>query len=321
MTDHEDHNGELSSQHKLPAAIWNLDFARRALDELFRNARVYKTSKEYRELIEFVGRFRFYSPYNAMLIHVQMPGAQYVAPAYRWINTYGRRIRPGARPLVVLQPMGPVMFVFDVSDTEPEPNAPPLPPEIEHPFEVRKGNVGDKLEQTIENAKRDGVRCALGVAGSQNAGEIRPAQGNAFVQMITKRHPELEFASLQVRYELIFNSQHSAEVRYATIAHELGHLYCGHLGTPNPKWWPDRKGLSRTLCEIEAESVCFISCCRLGIDNPSARYLAEFIQESSQPPEISIECVMKSAGTIERMGRGLMKLRSDRSPNKEASNG
>jgi hypothetical protein len=36
----------------------------------------------------------------------------------------GRRIKVGGRPLVILQPRGPVMFVFDVSDTEPEENAP-----------------------------------------------------------------------------------------------------------------------------------------------------------------------------------------------------
>ena len=40
------------------------------------------------------------------------------------------------------------------------------------------------------------------------------------------------------------NLSASRESRYATIVHELGHLYCGHLGTPNAKWWPDRLGLS-----------------------------------------------------------------------------
>jgi hypothetical protein len=28
-------------------------------------------------LLEFITRFRFYAPYNAMLIHVQMPGATF----------------------------------------------------------------------------------------------------------------------------------------------------------------------------------------------------------------------------------------------------
>ena len=137
------------------------------MDELFRLAGEYKTSKEYYGLLKFVGQFRFYSPYNAMLIHIiQKPGAQYVAPAHRWLNRYRRRIKPGARPLIILQPMGPVMFVYDVSDTEPEKDAPPWPPEIERPFEPRRGRVGSELALTIENAKRDGVRITKHDAGS-----------------------------------------------------------------------------------------------------------------------------------------------------------
>jgi len=110
-----------------PATEWDRDLARRALDELFRLAGEYRTTSEYRKLLDFVGRFRFYSPYNAMLVHIQMPGAEYVAPPHRWLRAYGRHIKAGARPIVILQPMGPVMFVYDVSDTEPEDGAPPLP--------------------------------------------------------------------------------------------------------------------------------------------------------------------------------------------------
>jgi hypothetical protein len=54
---------------------------------------------------------------------------------------------------VILQPMGPVMFVFDVADTEPLPGAPPLPAKVERPFEVRRGKIGGELKSTVENAK------------------------------------------------------------------------------------------------------------------------------------------------------------------------
>jgi len=115
------------------------DKTRRALDDLFNLARKYRTTESYRELLRFVTRFRFYSPFNAMLIHTQMPGAKYVAPPDRWLREYGRRITTGAHPLVILQPMGPVMFVFDVSDTEPVDEKSTLPREVEKPFEPRHG--------------------------------------------------------------------------------------------------------------------------------------------------------------------------------------
>ena len=88
--------------------------------------------------MRFVGRFRFYSPFNAMLIHTQMPGANFVCTASRWRKDYSREIIVHARPIVILQPMGPVLFVFDVSDTAPLSNARPLPRQVEDPFQVRK---------------------------------------------------------------------------------------------------------------------------------------------------------------------------------------
>ena len=36
---------------------------------------------------------------------------------------------------------------------------------------------------------------------------------------------------------------------------KLAHLCCGHLGTPNDRWWA---GLSEQLREFEAESVCYL---------------------------------------------------------------
>ena len=106
---------------------WDRDAAQHALDDLFQFALRYTNSEEFHALVDFIADFRLYSPFNALLAHIQMPGASYVAPAYRWARDYERRIRPGARPIVLLQPGGPVMFVFDVSDTEPLPDAEPLP--------------------------------------------------------------------------------------------------------------------------------------------------------------------------------------------------
>ncbi len=282
---------------------------RRALDELFRLTHQYNSTRAYDELLKFMRRFRFYAPYNAMLIHIQMPGAKFVAPPHRWLDQYGQRIKPGARPLAILQPMGPVMFVFDVSDTEPLPGAPPLPPEVVAPFDVCGGEIGDQLERTIENAKRDGIRVALRDAGSQSAGQIGFAANNAWLEVVVRLVPQREVVKVPVRYELLLSASLSREARYATLVHELAHLYCGHLGTPNENWWPDRRGLDESRREFEAESVCYLVCGRAGIDNPSDKYLAGYMQENSTVPDISLECVMTTAGLIEKMGLERLTLR------------
>jgi hypothetical protein len=291
---------------------------RRALDELFRLTHQYNSTKAYDELLKFMRRFRFYAPYNAMLIHIQMPGAKFVAPPHRWLDKYGQRIKPGAHPLVILQPMGPVMFVFDVSDTEPLPDAPPLPAEVVAPFDVCGGKIGDQLERTIENAKRDGIRVSLRDAGSQSAGQIAFATDNVWLEVVARLLPKREVVEVPLRYELLLNRMHSREARYATLVHELAHLYCGHLGTPNEKWWPNRSRLSTAVYEFEAESVCYLVCGRAGIDNPSDKYLAGYLDQNRLVPEISLECVMMVSGLIEKMGSERLKPRKEGSAEKAA---
>ena len=281
----------------------NLDqeSAHRSLDELFNVARHYKNGKEYFELLKFVSHFRSYSIFNALLVHVQMPGAGYVAPASRWKRDYKRRIRLGARPLVIMRPMGPVMFLFDVSDTEPEVNAPLLPREVTEPFAVRHGYIREELAKTIENAKRDGVMVTYQDAGSLSAGSIQTMQSGQYIQTSFGRK-EPKHHSIPVRYGVLLNLKQSKETQYATLAHELAHLYCGHLGSPNEKWWPNRSNQPDTIRELEAESACYLVCSRLGIENPSEEYLSTYVKDEDTLSTISLDCVIKAATLIERMG-------------------
>lgn len=286
---------------------------RRGLDELFSLTGQYKTAQSYNNLLKFVANFRFYAPYNAMLIHIQMTGAKFVCTPSRWMDEFKREIKPGARPLVILQPMGPVMFVFDVTDTIALPGAPSLPKEVETPFEVRGGRVGNQLEKTMVNAIRDGVDITFQRTGSQSAGLIGTATKGRFLHYQTRIKPNPEFIEIPLRYELLLNSNHSREAQYATLVHELAHLYCGHIGSPNPLWWPDRRELKRdtVLCEFEAESVCYLVCRRLGIDNPSDEYLAGYLKNHTEVPSISLEAVMVTANLIEKMGRERLKPRKE----------
>ena len=309
--DVEQQNLPLFPTAAVPAS--DRDDQRRALDELFRLTLQYRSSQSYYDLLRFISRFRFYSPFNAMLVHLQMPGAKYVAPPHRWLRDYDRRIRPGARPLVLLQPNGPVMFTFDVSDTEPLEGAPPLPREVTEPFDVNGEMFGKQLEHTIENAKRDGIRVSLQKAGSQRAGSIKCAARGGFLNFAKRLMPTPEYVRIPIRYELLLNSDHKREIQYATLVHELAHLDCGHLGAPKPEWWwKDRCGLPEGACEFEAESVCYLVCKRLGIDTPSAEYLSGYTKQTHEVPAISLDCVMTASGLIEQMGRGRLKPRKEK---------
>jgi hypothetical protein len=111
-----------------------------------------------------------------------------------------------ARPIVILQPMGPVLFVFDVSDTAPLPNARPLPRQVENPFQVRNGKIGGQLALTIENARRDGVRVSERADGSQRAGSIQWAAAGQHLEFTIAKKPVPKSTQVPLWFELLLNS-------------------------------------------------------------------------------------------------------------------
>ena len=92
--------------------------ARALLDQLFSDSRLYTSTKDYMELLEFVIRLRNLAPFNAMLLQIQKPGLSYAASAYDWKTQFGRKPKRAARPVLILWPFGPVALVYDVLDTE-----------------------------------------------------------------------------------------------------------------------------------------------------------------------------------------------------------
>lgn len=100
--------------------------------------------------------------------------------------------------------------------------------------------------------------------------------------------------------------------------HELAHIYLGHLGSDEDKWWPSRLNLTRNQREMEAESVAFIVCSRAGLISHSAEYLSAYIKVEQDISRISIDMITKVAGRIENMGQRAMPKRRSKAV-KEAS--
>jgi len=295
-------------ENRSPSEEWAEDSAKHALDELFKATQRYKSTIAFHELLDFVSRFRFYSFFNSFLIHLQRPGAHYVASPTRWKKTYQRIVKPNASPIVILRPNGPVMFVFDLGDVEPLPGAGKLPPEVTDPFGPRpgKGQIGGELDQTIEKAKRDGIRVLLQHAGTQSAGSIQWAKAinQSYLHFCTgkDRQGRPKYQEIKAKFDLLVNQYLDKEAKYVAIVHELAHLYCGPIGTPNRTWWPDRQGLPNEVLEFEAESAAYLLCNRLGLEIPSDTYLYKYLDTNDQIPDISLECIMKAASLIETMG-------------------
>lgn len=268
------------------------------LDKLFAEVGAYRQSTEFGELFVFMKKFPHIAPFNAMLIHIQKPGSNFVASASVWKKRFGRNIKAGARPLMILQPFGPVAFVFELGDTEGKE----FPEALLDPFKVDGEVSGMDFDYLINNLKCDGVAYRETERGTGSAGFIQTVSKND-----VKREQLIATAKkktwVQILYDLVVNSNLSQTTRFATILHELGHLYCGHLGIPDFKWkyWKDRRTIEKKSREFEAESVCWLICERMGIKNPSAEYLSGYLKENREIPDISIDTILKAAGQIESM--------------------
>jgi len=274
------------------------------LDKLFYEVGTYRKSDKCRELFEFVKKFPRIAPYNAMLLHIQKPGSQYVASASEWERRFKRKINPEARPLVILRPFGPVSFVFELSDTYGND---PFPEELLNPFKVN-GNISEAAYNRLtNNLICDGIQYSEADHGTSSAGFIQT--GNKSREVIINTSTKEIW--VQVLYDMVINKSHPLETKFATILHELGHVYCGHLGSPNLKWWDDRRSLKANVREFEAESACWLVCERMGLKNPSAEYLSGYLEDNEHIPEISIDTVLKSVGLIEALMNGV------KSPRKE----
>jgi hypothetical protein len=77
---------------------------RSLLDQLLQESRLYRSSRDYKDLLDFVVRLRNFAPFNAMLLQIQKPGLSYAASAKDWMS-FGRRPKEAARPLLILWPL------------------------------------------------------------------------------------------------------------------------------------------------------------------------------------------------------------------------
>jgi hypothetical protein len=281
-----------SAQHLLelgyeqPAATSLEQLARESIDRLLADGREYRRSKDYAEFVTFVGRFRQYSPFNAALVRLQPPGARYVRTDKVWNETYRRVLRPGAQPLIIMQPGGPYMLVYDVGDTEALPGAPRLPREVTDPMSASsmldQQHVDHLWNTTVDNAVRDGIRVTLVNNAPLHAGSARWSRLPG-----TVRRPGARSADAPEEYGRTYEvevSRHLAPLdRYVTLVHELAHLYCGHLGTPDPKRWASRRG-SKVRDEVEAESVAYIVLSRLDPTFKMGDYLLDYLNNEQELP-------------------------------------
>jgi hypothetical protein len=271
----------------------NFDTDKLTIDELFKRSRKYQNSSEFFRFFNFIARFNHYSRFNTMLVYLQDESVTFFGGANFWFKKFNRTIKEDARPYVILQPFSPVMLAYDVFQTEGKES----PQEFlekglgTKPFDVSGKINPQTLEDAILIATSLGIKITFKPLSFFNAG---------YVTTIFK-------GSL----EIALKEGMSYEQNLAVLIHELGHLFLGHTGhlalrqiTKEGKVKEIKlmqRKMTRTAEELEAETISFLICKKLGLETRAAEYLAGYISSDKDLEQFSHELVIKIADKIEEI--------------------
>lgn len=280
---------------------------RSQVEELLEKTRAYRRSSEYAtffETLAFIKQSRYLAPYNALLVMQQRPTATAVLNEGKWRKKFGRRLRPGVQPLIIMKNYGPVEFVYDIGDIEdiernPINNCHPNLPTEEicrrlFPMEGDLRGVKGLFEEMARTCRRLGLQFEEAPLTINHAGEVR-------LKAIDYRVPKQEVIAEKqwlANYIMRVNSTHPIEIRFAAMVHELAHIFCGHL---NEFGITGFKARTFDEAEFEAEAVAYLFCYRHGFRPKSEQYLAMFLEKGPQPTLAGFDPILKALKRIEDM--------------------
>jgi hypothetical protein len=253
------------------------------LDQLLADSTLYRKGADYQNLLNFVVRLRNFAPFNALLLHIQKPGLYHAASARDWRENFNRTIKEDARPLLILWPFGPVALVYDVMDTAGDP----LPMGVSA-FEATGVIDQVALDRFAQLTGKKNIVWNKVDMGDLKAGSIR---------VVSRPAKPGEASS----YRMTVNQNHNPNVQFATLAHELAHLFLGHLGQDKNLSIPIRPTQTHKQQELEAESTAYIVCTRNGVENQSASYLKNYVEQDTTTEQLDLYQIMRAAGQVETL--------------------
>jgi len=238
------HSETLPYIHATPLALATLEAGIDALE----------TSDAFHRYLEVAARFHSYSFGNQLLIASQMPSATRVAGFNTWLKL-NRHVCRGERAIHIIAPVTyrkrdketgdetdeaglafRVVPVFDVSQTDGDDL-----PELAHRL------TGDAATPLLDSLTRFALENGFSFTNEEPTTEGT----NGYFEPVKR--------AIYVRPTLDINQ------RAKTLAHELGHARLGH-GTD------DSASVSRSNCEVAAETVAYIVCNACGMDTAEYSY-------------------------------------------------
>lgn len=269
-----------------------------ALNELYRRSLARRGAAGFCALIAGCSRFRHYSIFNNLLVYLQDPQVTFVATAAHWQRSYKRKVKPDARPLIILAPRSPVAFVYDVADTEGQP----LPEPAEDPFGMEgtlpPGVLQELYQRTLANCERYRIHVRRRPLSALHASSVTRRAGDEHGQYLLGRP------------KLLIEIDDGLDVpaSYPVLVRELARIFLGHLGSDADGWWPDRASLPAGQRTLEAETATYLVSCRAGLAPRSAEHLARHVTDEKELETLDLNLLIRATGLLERMGQRVLKV-------------
>jgi hypothetical protein len=232
-------------------------------------------------------RFHSYSFQNQILILNQHPDATWVAGYRAWLRL-GRQVRQGERAIRILAPC--LVARERVEGEEPPPPV-LLGFRVAHVFDLAQ-TTGAELPQPVRTLTGPGPAEQLGRL-AQHALDLE--FDVQFTALRSTRNGDCSHVLRRIRVSSELPPAHQLK----TLAHELAHAVLHG---------PEFQG-SRSLAELEAESVAYVVCQELGVESRdySFGYLATW---SGGGPEAA-RLVTAAGGRILRAASSILDTKDD----------
>ncbi len=281
------------------------------LRELMGVALTTPTPAAILEFSAFASRLHRLGPYNVLMVYTQRPGARAVASRSDWAAAR-QTVRPDAIPILILRPGGPIMQVFELEDTLPQRDKDPRQDAFAAIGTFRAETLEATITRLSSSTKRklkvdvDFVEMGSGYAGWVSEQPVLPLSSTDALHG-ERNLKALKKGEIKGHWRVMLNRRLKPAEQFATLLHELGHLFCGHVGAfdeGNPLadeyGWPDRRSLPLLAKEVEAELVAWHLCQRWGLVTGSAVYLRPLMERAPEDmSHVDLDRVIRAIAKVE----------------------
>ena len=191
-----------------------------------------------------VQNFRRLAVWNARMVYIQRPGARVVVSEDEW-NSIDQTVSPDAVPIIVLWPFSPIRFLYELEDTLPVIDRNALADPFATKGELKKGTL-KRLEANLKKQKRFKIRLEYRRQGFSYAGSAsrqgvlsvahpttKPLSVSDEIGVFAKSNSRIDVQRDErsiLLFRVTVNDRMDLNEQFVTVAHELGHIFCGHLG-------------------------------------------------------------------------------------------